>query len=51
MNRDNHDKEILRTLKSIVKSLNSIDKSLKNADWVLSIDSDTYAKKEDTNEN
>ena len=49
MNRDNHDKEILRTLKSIAASLKSIDKSLKNADWVLSIDSDT--NKEDTNEN
>lgn len=51
MNRDNHDKEMLRALKSIAASLNSIDKSLKNADWVLSIDSDTYEKKEDTNEN
>lgn len=49
MNRDNYDKEILRTLKSISASLKSIDKSLKNADWVLSIDSDT--NKEDMNEN
>lgn len=49
MNRDNYDKKILKTLKSISASLKSIDKSLKNADWVLSIDSDT--SKEDTNEN
>lgn len=30
MNRDNHDKEILRTLKSIAASLKSIDKTLKS---------------------
>ena len=30
MNRDNHDKEILRTLKSIAANLKSIDKTLKS---------------------
>lgn len=30
MDRDNHDKKILETLKSIAASLKSIDKTLKN---------------------
>lgn len=32
MDRDNHDKKILETLKSIAASLKSIDKTLKNID-------------------
>ena len=30
MDRDNHDKKVLETLKSIAASLKSIDKTLKN---------------------
>ena len=42
MDRDNHDKKILETLKSIAASLKSIDKTLKNLERASSSDCEEY---------
>lgn len=42
MDRDNHDKKILETLKSIAASLKSIDKTLKNLEQISGKDDKTH---------